>query len=216
MKLLCLSDLHDQLAALERILAEIESPDMVLVAGDLTTFGQPDDAEPLVRRLQAIGCPVWAVSGNCDSAAIDRRLAELGVGVHARAVVERGVAVQGLSGIPPWHRNMYQFTEAQLADALAAGRAQMADARRHVVLSHCPPRDGRLDRTMLLQHVGSLALRQYIERVEPDLVVCGHIHEGRGVETMGRTTVVNCGPAAEGYYAIVELGPPVDVALRGA
>jgi uncharacterized protein len=51
---------------------------------------------------------------------------------------------------------------------------------------------------------------------KPELVFCGHIHEGRGVEQIGRTTVVNCGAAAAGYYAATEVGEKMLVELRKA
>ena len=108
---------------------------------------------------------------------------------------------------------MYHFTEEELAEHLQTGYEQIAGAAYHVVLSHAPPRDGKLDRTFFGRHVGSRALREFIERAQPALVVCGHIHEGRGIDTIGPTTVVNCGPAAAGDYAVVEIGDEVRVEL---
>jgi Icc-related predicted phosphoesterase len=66
------------------------------------------------------------------------------------------------------------------------------------------------------ENVGSTALRAFIERTQPAVVFCGHIHEGRGVEQIGRTTVVNCGPAAAAMYAVAEFGSAVQVELRQA
>jgi Icc-related predicted phosphoesterase len=219
MKFLCITDLHDSRAALERILADAAAAgpvDLVLLGGDITQFGPPEDAERLVRQAQAAGAPVLAVAGNCDSPAIDRRLVELGISLHGRGLVRGDVGIHGLSAIPPWQRNMHQFTEEELADALRAGYAQVAGAAHHVVLAHVPPHGGKLDRTHFFQHVGSKALRAFIEETHPELVVCGHIHEGRGIEHLGRTTVVNCGAAFGGYYALAEVGEAVTVELRRA
>jgi len=208
--------LHDRPAALERILAAAGPVDAVLLGGDLTNFGTPADARRLVEQAQAGGAPVLAVAGNCDSAEIEGELVALGVSLHGRGVVLGGVGIHGLSAIPPWRRGMYQMTEEQLAAALQAGYAQITAAARHVVVAHAPPRNGRLDRTFLLRHVGSQALREFIERTRPGLVICGHIHEARGVEQLGRTTVVNCGPAASGYFAAAEVAEEVKVELRRA
>jgi Icc-related predicted phosphoesterase len=62
--------------------------------------------------------------------------------------------------------------------------------------------------------VGSTALREFVEQTQPILVVCGHLHESRGVDMLGPTTVVNCGPAGSGCYAIAEIDDQVRVDLR--
>jgi Icc-related predicted phosphoesterase len=33
------------------------------------------------------------------------------------------------------------------------------------------------------------------------VVICGHIHEARGIDMIGTTRIVNCGPAGKGEYA---------------
>lgn len=62
-------------------------------------------------------------------------------------------------------------------------------ARVDVMISHSPPRgvldsDGR-------QQFGLGALRKYIARYQPQIVICGHIHEGYGTQVIGRTHVYN-------------------------
>jgi uncharacterized protein len=217
MRLLTLTDLHGNDAALNAILEAAGPVDIMLLGGDITNFGSPQDAERLVRRAQSTGTPVWAVAGNCDSAEIDQRLVELGVSLHGRGVIYQGLGLHGISAMPPWGHRMYQFTEAELAEFLCAGSAQLAAAKTRVVLSHAPPHGVR-DRTHLFQHPGSAALREFILRTVPTLVVCGHIHEGRGVDFLGATTVVNCGAAKSGHYALAEVeeGGRVEVDLRRA
>jgi len=216
MRLLGITDLHGSPAALDRILASAGPVDLILLGGDLTNFGSPAEAERLVRQAEATGTKVLAVAGNCDSAEIDRRLAELGVSLAGRGVVHDGVGLHGLSAMPPWRRDMYQLTEDELAEVLRVGYAQIAGAGRHVLLSHPPPHGGRLDCTSAGKHVGSTALRDFIDETQPELVLCGHIHEARGVEKLGCTTAVNCGPAAAGCYALAELGDGLKVDLRQA
>ncbi len=223
MKLLCITDLHSSGTALDCILAEAGPVDLILLGGDITSFGTPEEAENLVRRAQAAGAPVLAVAGNCDSPQIQHRLEEIGVSLHGRGLLQAEIGFHGLSGSPPWRSHMYCFPEDQIQHLLQIGYRQIADARLHVLLAHAPPRDGRLDRTYLGQHVGSRALREFIDQHQPDLVVCGHVHEARGVELLGRTTVVNCGAASAGWYGLVQIEPekpqtnvPVHVELRKA
>ena len=216
MKLLAVSDLHGKHGALERIVADAGPADVILLAGDVTHFGSPDDAEKTVSLARASGATVLAVAGNCDSARIDERLVALGVSLHGRGVHLEPLGVHGISAIPPWIFRMYHFTEEELAAALEAGYAQVAEARHHCVLAHVPPHGLSLDRVLFRWHAGSKALRTFVDQRGPALVVCGHIHEGRGIERIGRTTVVNCGHAAKGNYAMVEVDHEVTVELRRA
>jgi Icc-related predicted phosphoesterase len=50
-----------------------------------------------------------------------------------------------------------------------------------VLVSHSPPK-GLCDRTRAGQKVGCEELRSAVGKIKPQLVVCGHIHEARGVE----------------------------------
>jgi Icc-related predicted phosphoesterase len=216
MRIVCLSDIHSDLTTLDAILDHAGPADVIVLAGDLTHFGEPHDAERIVRLAQQAGSPVLAVAGNCDSRAIDARLAELGVSLMRTAVVHEDAAFYGLSAMPIWMRNMYELTEDEIAEALQAGREQLdrqLDGRREILVSHPPPRGCRLDRTGRGEHVGSTAVRAWIERVGPSLIICGHIHEGRGTERIGTTQVVNCGPAFQGFYAVVSLNGSIDVEL---
>lgn len=227
MKVLAIADLHSAVAMLDGILQQAGPVDLVLLAGDITNFGTPEDAEVIVNKIIRSGFPLLAVAGNCDSAQIEQRLQQLGVSLYRRAVVRHQVGFQGLSAMPPWKTRMYHFSEDQLADHLQEGYRQLQQYqtastssddqiswKTHVVLSHVPPRDCKLDRTFLGRHVGSLALRQFIDHVQPDLVFCGHIHEARGLDRIGRTWVLNCGAASAGNFAIAEISSDIRLQLR--
>ncbi len=63
---------------------------------------------------------------------------------------------------------------------------------------HSPPRGTACDLIAPGQHVGSRAIRAFIERHQPPLVLSGHIHESPRVssayrDTIGRSVVVNPG-----------------------
>ncbi len=51
-----------------------------------------------------------------------------------------------------------------------------------------------------------------MDRYPPRVVLCGHIHEARGVEE-GATTYVNPGAARDGHAALVDLEEEVRVQL---
>lgn len=59
-----------------------------------------------------------------------------------------------------------------------------------IVVTHGPPR-GILDLTSKMEHAGCLSLREMLQRVQPFLFICGHIHEGAGIAELGNITCVN-------------------------
>ena len=125
MRMVCITDLHGAPQALDRILSDAGPADVVLLGGDITSFGTPNAAEFLVRRAME-HCPqVLAVAGNCDSAAIDERLASLGVSLFGRGVMLQGVGFYGVSAMPPWTGTMYELSEDEIAASLGAGRGQL-------------------------------------------------------------------------------------------
>ena len=73
-----------------------------------------------------------------------------------------------------------------------------------LLVSHTPPHGSAAD-ALGGRHVGSITVREYCLKAEPIAVSCGHIHEARSVSTLGRTLVVNAGPAKGGNAALLEI-----------
>jgi uncharacterized protein len=207
-------DVHDRLEAVDDALEKIGPVDVLVVGGDITTAGTPEGAERAVGRWRPLAPTLLAVAGNMDSPAIDARLLELGVSIHGRGVVVGAVGFAGASGSPhsPLH-TPHELPDEEFAALAATGLAQLRGARVRILCPHAPPFDTACDRIRSGAHVGSVALRALIEREQPDLVLCGHIHESRGEDSIGRTRVVNPGPVAAGHFAVVEIGEVVSVEL---
>lgn len=217
MRILAITDIHGDRNMLERILTDASGPwDLVLLGGDLTHFGSPEDAEWIVERCRELAGSLFAVADNCDSRAIDDRLTALGVSVFQSGRVLEGIGFYGVSAMPPWHGTMYELTEQEIATALADGAQEVDGVERRLVLSHPPPRDTLCDRTAAGRHVGSAAVREHVEHEQPLAVVCGHIHEARGIDQIGGTRVINCGEARRGFYAELRLNEGLDVTLLKA
>lgn len=214
MRLLCITDIHSDVDRFENILANEPPADLLIIGGDFTNFGKPPEVDHLLDLAQAHTPRVLAVAGNCDSPEIDQLLLEREVSLHTRGVRINDIGFFGLSAMPPWMGNMYEFTEEELDRLLAMSYAQAAGSSRYVMVPHCPPRNSGVDRNSAGVHVGSTAIRSWVDQVKPILVVCGHIHEARGQAKIGDTVVVNCGPARNGNYAVAEIGEHVTVELK--
>lgn len=202
-----ISDLHNRLDVLEAILHDASGCDVMVFPGDLTHFGSAADAEYIVKEARRRAAMVFAVAGNCDNAAVEAALEAMGVLISGQGVRVGEVGFFGASGIPPWREKMYCFSETELLTRLEVGAAATANCPLRIAVTHVPPYGTRLDRLWLGNHVGSHTVREIVEREQPTLLLCGHIHEAQGVERIGRTSVVNCGAAKAGHFARIEIDP---------
>ncbi len=101
-KLLCLSDIHGEGAALREILpGAAEGVDAVVLAGDLTHLGGYKEAEALLAPLFSIGLPLLAVAGNMEYEGVRRYIGEKEIDIHGRGVELNGVGFMGLGGGTP-------------------------------------------------------------------------------------------------------------------
>jgi Icc-related predicted phosphoesterase len=214
MRLLCITDIHGDRRRFERILDKEPEPDVLIIGGDFTNFGTPQEAEGLLD-LALLYCPaVLAVAGNCDSSDIDAMLHRRGVSLHANGKESHGAGFFGLSAMPPWRGDMYEFSEKQLDFFLSQGYDKVKSLSRLILVSHPPPYNTKVDRNSGGKHVGSTAVRTWMDKVKPVLVICGHIHEARGLDEIDNTKIVNCGPARNGYYAVAEAEGEVTIELK--
>jgi uncharacterized protein len=207
-------DVHDRFEAVSEALAEVGPLDVLLVGGDITTFGSPDDAERAIELWRPLAPRLLAVAGNMDSPAIDERLAGLGVSIDGRGTVIEDVGFAGVSAAPlsPLH-TPYEISEDELRHRCETGLGEIREARIRIFCPHPPPLDTACDRLRSGEHVGSSSVREMVEREQPDLVLCGHIHESRGVDEIGSSHVVNPGPVAAGHFVLVEARETISFSL---
>jgi len=192
MRLLLFSDLHRNLAAARALVQRSHDVDVVVGAGDFGTMRKGVDE--VIQTLSAIERPAVLVPGNAESyeelmsACNAWPMARV---LHGSSAKINGIEFWGVGGaIPetPFGSWSYDFSEMD-------GQRMFADCPQGaVIVSHSPPK-GAVDTSSDGQSCGSVALRGTVERTQPLLVVCGHIHDcgGQSVDISG-TPVVNAGP----------------------
>ena len=214
MRIAYLVDVHDRFDAVADAMRAIGEADLLLIGGDITTGGTPDQAAAAIEHWRPLAPRLLALAGNMDSPAIDARLADLGVALDARGYRLGDVGVFGVSAAPHSPlRTPYELSEDELGRRIEDGFAAVRDCAVTVFCPHAPPRGTSCDRLPSGEHVGSTAVRSFVEREQPDVVLCGHIHEARAVDSIGDTQVVNPGPVGAGHYAVVEIDDAVAVRL---
>lgn len=191
MKLLAFSDLHRDLEGAARLVEMSADADVVIGAGDFASVHE--GLEETIAALAPITTPTVLVPGNNETLDALRAAAagwEAATVLHGEATTIAGAEFFGLgAGIPvtPWD---WSF---DLDDAAAT--ALLADCPPGAVLVlHSPPQ-GYCDSAGGDTHFGSPALLAAIERLQPPLAVCGHIHESWGCASeIGATPLRNLGP----------------------
>ncbi|MCF6233175.1 MAG: metallophosphoesterase family protein [Rhodobacteraceae bacterium] len=195
MKILAFSDLHHSMVRAEAIVEAAKVADLVIGAGDFCNMreGLPE----AMGLLGGIKAPLVVVPGNAESEAELTGAAPAGCHVlHGRGIEINGVCLFGLGyGVPetPFGAWSCDLSEAKAAEMLSGCEA--AD----IMVLHSPPK-GVADQTSTGLSVGSVAIYEAIERVQPKLAFCGHIHDSWGESGMiRRTKVVNLGPFANWF-----------------
>jgi uncharacterized protein len=189
--------------------------DLVLLAGDLTAHGEPEEAGMLAVAASLLDVPVLAVLGNHDWHA-DRRDDMVGVlGEGGIRVLERSWAIEEIAGtevgivglkgfvggfadsyLPdfgePLLRRVYAETSAEV-DALDRGLHEVAVCPLRIVLMHYSPTETTLEgeATGIKTFLGSERLAAPIAEHRPDLVLHGHAHSGALEGCVGDVPVFN-------------------------
>ncbi len=79
---------------------------------------------------------------------------------------------------------------------------------KKILIFHTPPKS-KLDFERGI-HTGCDCVNDLIEWLAPDFVFCGHAHNARGEEWLGKSLVINPGPLNEGFFALLDTeGPSV-------
>jgi len=216
MRILAFTDIHGAYDNVFNILSSQTGCDAIIIGGDLTTHGTENEAIDAIRRFQQFGKPVFAVAGNMDLPSFDALYEALGVNINGKGVVCGEAGFFGVSGSPFTPMDTpYEIPEEEIKRRADAGWWDIKAVRWKLFVPHAPPFGTKLDKIMLGKHVGSTSVRRTVEEHQPDVLVCGHIHEARGLDMLGNTQMVNCGAAGRGLYASIDLNEKIQIELRG-
>ena len=192
-----------------------QDADLILLAGDLTNHGEPEQARLVAEVVDGIDTPILAVLGNhdlhanraCEVVAI---LQEAGIKVLDRAwtikqVGEVEVGVVGVKGhvggfpgshLPDFGEPSLRAVYAEATEevhALDEGLHAIAAAPFRIVLLHYAPTTETLigETEPIWAFLGTDRLAPPIVEHAPDLVLHGHAHAGTFEGHIGDVPVYN-------------------------
>ena len=210
-----------------------ESAEVLVLAGDLTDYGLPEEARVLAKELSSVRIPMAAVLGNHDFESdkqdeIRQILTDAGVTVLDGDACElHGIGIAGVKGfgggfgqraLGPWGEPMIkQFVHEAVNEALKleAALARLRTERLVALLHYAPVQETVEGEPLeIYPFVGSSRLEEPIGRYPVSLVVHGHAHrgqlEGRTKSGVARLQRFDAAPGP------VVSGPSNVPCLRGA
>jgi len=187
-RILAFSDVHRSEDHMRAIVEAAPTADLIIGAGDFATvrLGLPEAMEV----LSPIADKAVYVPGDAESAE-ELRAATSATVLHGETIETHGLTIFGIGYAIPvtpfgdWSCDLTEDYATTMLD-----RMDTAD----ILISHSPPK-GVVDVSSRGQSIGSTAVRDAIERVQPRYCFCGHIHDCWGKSDMiGLTSVHNLGP----------------------
>lgn len=179
------------------------------------------------ERLRGTGVKCYMAPGNDDFLDIDGALQAGEAVVFAENNVldidgTHEMLTTGYSNPTPW-KTERELEEPAMRERLDAMACRIGDMSNAVAVIHPPPIGSGLDLApkidqnlrvqstggaVLMEPVGSTAVREFIECSQPLIGLHGHVHEGKGTCQIGRTLCVN--PGSE-YSAGVLTGSLIEL-----
>ncbi|PKL68619.1 MAG: metallophosphoesterase [Methanobacteriales archaeon HGW-Methanobacteriales-1] len=207
MNILAISDLHGSThKALNNYLKD-NKIDLIVIAGDITHFGPAELAEDILNEISSYDIPVVAIPGNCDPLGVSSQLDNSkAINIHGKSTAIKNVGICGFGGsnLTPFDTPL-EFGEIEIFEELDKIMVEMKDQDIKILVTHAPPLNTNADKLPNGDHVGSESIRKIIEDYNPDINICGHIHEAQSIDQIGETIILNPGQIMDGGACLVQI-----------
>lgn len=183
-------DLHGMKKPFAKVMKRAKDADIVVCAGDISDWGR--GYEPFIKALSTLGIPVLMIHGNHEHEDELRHVCSKYpnlIFVHKACYQLGKYLFFGYGGGGFAHEN---------DDFAKVAKRFSKDIKKDstvVMVTHGPPYGTKVDDLPSLGHRGCKSMREFIEKEQPILWVCGHLHETfNAMDMVGKTVVVNPGP----------------------
>lgn len=210
--ILAISCFHGDIENLLNFIDKLSSMniDIVVCPGDFTDYSLPRGftrvglVEIILEGLKTLEKPIIAVPGSWDKEVIDF-LEKRDISVHGSGKIIDKIGFYGYGGAKTPFGTPFEPEEDEIMTGLEKAFEDVKKAGVLVQVTHAPPARTDVDIITSGAHVGSEAVRKFIEEKQPNAAICAHIHEGRGVDEIGKTKIINSGRFPEGYCGMVTI-----------
>jgi len=189
MKFLAFTDLHEDMKTLAKLVARAQKDDIdvVLTAGDYTTFENHNDK--ILKEFEKIGKPVVMIPGNHESpstiAAAEKKYKNI-INIHKTTWEFEGITFMGFG------TGGFAKTDAEFRQVAKKWKKDIT-SKKTVLVTHGPPHNTKLD-SLNGEFVGNQDYTSFVKDFQPALYICGHLHENAGkTDKIGKTICINPG-----------------------
>ncbi|WP_419781672.1 metallophosphoesterase [Maridesulfovibrio sp.] len=205
-KWIAFGDIHQSLRFVD-LIPEIEEVSGVIVTGDLTNHSPAGAVEKVWNAIYRKNSSILAQQGNMDRDNVTEFLKSKGANLHCEyRELDAGIKIMGVGcSIPTPFGTPGEITEEEMGRYLEETHAGLGDYAQLLLVVHDSPFNTKLDVIGNGMHVGSKAVRDFIEKHQPEIVICGHIHESSGEDVIGKSRIFNPGMASGGGYVLVSV-----------
>lgn len=188
MRILAFTDVHANEAVLDVLKQRAKEADLIICAGDVALYGS--GLEESLAEMDSWGKPIMLIHGNEPHE--DEEVFSQLIPRHKNIQFIHGkeIAVGDIS-LVGWGGGGFATSDPEL-EAFAK---HLAPKPGRVFVMHGPPQKTALDKLEGMGHVGCSTRRAVLEKLQPFLALCGHLHENFGKsDRIGNCLVLNPGP----------------------
>ena len=197
--------------------------DLVIILGDITDFGPLEFVGTFIEKVADCGVDVIAIPGNCDPKGICNAINEVSFCLHNNIIAYGDAILFGYGGSneTPFNtpgeiqdNKIYGDVFELLANYDYVYNEKVPKVK--ILATHAPPYNTEADKLESGDHVGSQGILKSIHEFEPQINICGHIHEAKSLSKIGITTdVANPGMLKDNGAVLIDVidGSNYDISL---
>jgi len=199
-------DIHEDLSLLGEI-PNLSAADGVIISGDITNRGDTRRASELLDEVFRINSNIYAQIGNMDRPEVTSYLDEKGWNIHSRGkLLAEDIGIMGVGySTPTPFMTPSEVSDDKLAQWLNEGYEQVKHLMKLILVAHDPPFGSKAAQLPSGENVGNRSVLEFIQRVQPDICLTGHIHEAESEDFIGKTKILNPGMLSMGGYVLIRL-----------
>ena len=190
-KILAVGDIHGDTNLVKKLVkkAKKENVDLIILAGDITLAEM--STKNIVGPFVKAGKEVLLIPGNHESVATADFLAELyspsAKNIHGYSIQKGDLGIFGAGG---GDIGMHLIKDSEIYNLLKRGHERIKNSKKKIMVTHLQPKNTMIEKIGGFE--GSIGVRRAIEKFQPDIAICAHLHNTGGIEEkVGKTTLIS-------------------------